>query len=192
MLRIVIILIFASSISGLSGQGHYLLDKFIVYKENERVILNWTIKKGNTCFGIGIFRSTDNANYKLIGDIKGICGSSDDAISYTYIDENPVGNRTNYYVLELGFSGKTNPPLKVEFVNVSDKGYKIFPNPITEKSKIYFSNKINSNFTLNIYDLSGNRIQSLKTNQDYFELSLLNQNSFFSNLLLFSDPLITI
>jgi len=79
-------------------------------KDKDRIILQWTIKKGSSCIGIGIFRSTDAINFEVIGEIKGVCGSTEFAQAYHFIDENPIKNKTNYYVLEMGFSGKTTPP----------------------------------------------------------------------------------
>ncbi|MBK9736336.1 MAG: hypothetical protein IPO92_15810 [Saprospiraceae bacterium] len=151
-------------------QSHYLLDNFKAYKESNRVVLNWTVKKGNTCSGTGILRSTDNINFEVIGEISGICGSQETAKSYSFIDENPVKNKINYYVLELGFSGKTEPSLAIKYLDVSTNGYLLYPNPIDDIGYLYFNNVNNSKHTLRINDASGKYYPTYTTNSDVFTL----------------------
>ncbi|MBK8888479.1 MAG: hypothetical protein IPN46_18895 [Saprospiraceae bacterium] len=109
------------------GQSHYLIKRFDAYKDKNRIILNWSIKKGNSCVGIGILRSENDINYTKIGEIQGICGDNESETNYTFIDESP--NHANYYVLELGASGITDPPLFVKFISLDGKASKVIPNP---------------------------------------------------------------
>ena len=51
--------------------------QFSAVQVETKVQLNFTIKAGNTCNGIEIFRSPDSVNFSLIGDIQGVCGSTD-------------------------------------------------------------------------------------------------------------------
>ncbi len=158
------------------GQDHYLLNDFIAFKEGNRVILNWTIKRGSSCIGIGILRSTNNVDFELIGEIKGVCGSTEKAQSYAYVDEKPVKNANNYYVLEMGFSGKTDPPLRLQFIDVSSSNYKMIPHPFTAETSLFFSNDDFLPHKLNIYDLSGNLIGRYISNTNVFKINLTNQD----------------
>jgi hypothetical protein len=150
------------------AQYHYILENLKATKENEKVILTWTIRKGNTCEGIGILRSTDRYNYEPIGKIYGVCGSSESSQSYFYIDESPVKNKINYYVLELGLSGKTDPPVSVEIIGLNSTASKVVPNPAHDIVKIYFINPNNEEHLIFISDTSGKFVTKGKTTSDYF------------------------
>ncbi len=165
------------SISFISAQQHFLLSKFSGFKDDDRIVLNWTIKQGSSCFGIGILRSTDNINYEVIGEISGVCGSHDFPQSYTFIDENPVHNSKNYYVLELGFSGRTESPLIIDFIKLEDNGYKIIPNPVTNASKLLFDNKHNDLYTLKIYSSIGQLLSTNVSTDDFFEINITETTS---------------
>lgn len=154
------------------SQHHAILSRFQAFKDKNRVILSWTIRQGNSCVGIGILRSTDSINFKPIGEIQGICGSFDAAQNFTYIDENPAKNNTNFYVLELGFAGKTEPPLAVEFIEIGESKSKVVPNPNNGSGNIYFFNPNNENHTLLVYDSHGKHAFIKESNQDYFSFSL--------------------
>jgi len=169
----IITLLFVISIQAFS-QHNAILSRFQAFKDKNRVILNWTIRQGNSCVGIGIFRSTDSIHFETIGEIQGICGSFDAAQNFTFIDENPVKNKTNYYVLELGFTGKTEPPLAVEFIEIGESKSKVVPNPNNGSGTIYFFNPNNENHTLQVYDSQGKHAFIAKSNQDYFSFSLDN------------------
>ncbi|MBK9256998.1 MAG: T9SS type A sorting domain-containing protein [Saprospiraceae bacterium] len=149
------------------SQNHYLLDDFKAFRDNERVILNWTIKQGSFCIGIGVYRSPDNVNYEKIHDIFGECGSSSKPVPYTYVDNNPIKNSKNYYILELGFSGRTEP-VQIEFIDFNDTGYQLKPNPIVSESILIFQNEKRTDYILTIFDSYGISVRSIKNEKDYF------------------------
>jgi hypothetical protein len=65
---------FAISIS-IKAQ-HVNLSNFYLIPNNKEVLMYWTIDSGPTCNGITVWHPTDSLNYKEIGNIVGICGSS--------------------------------------------------------------------------------------------------------------------
>jgi hypothetical protein len=169
----------------LSAQTHYLLSALDALKDNNRVILTWTIKKGNSCIGITIYRSVDNVNFKKIGEIQGACGSTEYAQSYLFIDESPIKNRTNYYSLELGFSGRTEPSLAVQFIDFSQKKSVVLPNPVTSNGKIHIENPDHQKRNLFIFNKSGQKIYEDNSNNEFFPISLSQLNDQFSSLTTF-------
>ena len=156
------------------GQEHYILSRFLATKDKSRVILTWSIKQNHSCIGIGILRSTIGGEFEQIGEIQGICGSTREEQHFTFVDENPIPNTNNYYVLELGFSGKTEPPIAVEFINFENQTSKVIPNPFLLFTKIHFFNPNNEKFDLSIYDSLGKFVTSYKSNTDEFIVSLDN------------------
>jgi len=165
----------------LSAQFHYLLDDFKVYKDRDRVILTWTMSKGSTCIGTGILRSTEKGEEpKVIGELREVCGSLGEPKTYTFIDENPVPGKTNYYVLELGFSGKTKPALGIDFIALNENNYKVVPHPIKTLGKIFFENKNNTRHTLIFYDINGKYGNTIHTTDDHFFIDISEKNTFAS------------
>ena len=166
------ILILTTCLSSAYGQSHYLLSRLEATKDRNRIILNWTIKQGGSCFGIGIFRSINNIDFEKIGEITGVCGSAETEQNFVFIDENPVKNKIHYYVLEMGFSGKTAPPLTTEYFEFEkDKSF-VFPNPMSSEGKIKFINTSPGKYRLNIYNMEGKFIADQNTDADEFVVDL--------------------
>lgn len=164
------ILILMTCLSSVYGQSHYLLSKLEASKDKNRIIINWTIKRGGSCFGIGILRSTNNTDFEKIGEITGVCGSAETEQNFVFIDENPVKNKIHYYVLEMGFSGKTAPPLEAEYFDFEKNKSFVFPNPMRSEGRIKFINPHSGKHLLTVFDLIGRKIWSQTTDSDEFLL----------------------
>ena len=182
-IRFIFLLVFLMINSISHAQSHYLLSRLEAFRADNRVIINWTIRRGGSCFGIGILRSVDKINYTVIGEISGDCGSSESEQSYTFTDENPVKDKVNFYVLEMGFSGKTEPPLSVEYFDFAKNESKVIPNPIYTAGKIHFINPDYTPHTLTVFDESGKLIKTVYTNTEYFGLTsdILDTKSTFGS-----------
>lgn len=155
-----------------SAQLHPILDKFDAYELNGSVYLDYVISSGSTCNGIDVMRSEDTINYIKIGYIDGVCGSPLEAVSYNFIDKNPIKNKTNYYKLKLGELGYTSN-ISVLIIDTKELGYQIRPNPANETAIIYFKNSTNNEYTIDLINNLGVNILVKKTNQDFFLLDLI-------------------
>lgn len=147
---------------------HPALSAFLYIKERDKVILTWTIKRNNSCNGIGIYRSNDFEDYILIGRIEGICGSADNETNFTFVDSSPDIQGINYYKLSIGLEGETNPPLKVEYIKYPPNGILIIPNPSSQSYpiEIYWSNIDRNLCTIKIYTLDGVMRECYQTTED--------------------------
>jgi hypothetical protein len=154
---IAILCFFSMAPTDLRGQSDYLLDNFTAFRDGNRVILTWTIGRGNSCIGIGVYRSADNEEYEKIHEIFGECGSTDKAQFYSYIDENPIKNKISFYVLELGFSGRTLP-VSILFDELPSNGSKVVPNPAFDEAKIVLILPDDIGYFINIYNQIGEHI----------------------------------
>lgn len=161
-----------SSILSVSSHGfsqhNPILENFSVREVSGDVFLSWTIVSGNTCNGIRIYRSVDGVQFSEIGDIAGVCGSTSSPTPYDFLDSNPTKNSLNYYRLELGSNGSSEI-LVLEVIDIQNGGYKIRPNPVSTSAKIYFDNDNNVLHFLSLYNLNGQFIASLKSEDDYFD-----------------------
>jgi len=132
-----------------------ILNYFNAQVLNGQVILNWEIQTGNTCDGIEIQHSTDSISYYKIGEIKGVCGSKTENISYEFKHLFPQKNSKNYYRLQLGGFAFS----ELETVEVLDfkNGYLLRPNPAQDKLQLKFDRDLGS-FQIRIIDLQGHAV----------------------------------
>lgn len=143
---------------------------FIAEAKDGKTYLRWTISQGNTCDGITILRSEDQISYTQIGEISGVCGSTDSAQTYLFTDEKPVLNKTNFYKLQFGLTGIT----ATQFVYVfSEGGYNLYPNPANLQSRLFFTNN-GKKISMQLYNLSGQVVQSLETTDNFFTINTSN------------------
>ncbi|MBG38472.1 MAG: hypothetical protein CL857_00975 [Cryomorphaceae bacterium] len=164
-----ILTLFISMTCGLlSSQS--ILDDFAIDLNQGKVLLAWTIKSGNVCNGIQIYRSSneDSINFELIEDIQGVCGDLISAVAYTYTDETPTPNKVNYYKLLLG--QEFSDVLGIEVLFIPSRSYMLKPHPVRNSSALYFNNSNNHNFELKIFDDFGSIVYLHETNSNRFIL----------------------
>lgn len=101
---------------------HNILERFTGTQLSNIVRLDWTIKGGNTCNGIFVYHSTNDSVYTDIGRIEGVCGSTEASMSYEFEHNSP--SPLNYYKLELGLQGRSDP-IVVSFLSNPDKGFSV-------------------------------------------------------------------
>jgi len=147
-----------------------ILDDFAVDLNQGKVLLAWTIKSGNVCNGIQIYRSSneDSVNFELIEDIQGVCGDLSSAVTYTFTDETPIPNKVNYYKLLLG--QEFSNVLGIEVLLIPVGSYLLKPHPVRNSSALYFNNSNNHNFELKIFDDFGSIVYLHETNSNKFLL----------------------
>ena len=132
------------------AQNEDALLQFQAVQVDNKVQLDFVIKAGYTCNGIQIYRSSDSLNFIEIGDIQGICGSSDRNESYTFSDFSPEKNKNNYYRLQLGTLGNSFT-IYLFFVSATDNMALVFPNPVTGESTVYFLNNAHAELQLTVF-----------------------------------------
>ena len=147
-----------------------ILDDFAIDLNQGKVLLAWTIKSGNVCNGIQIYRSSneDSVNFQLIEDIQGVCGDLSSAVTYTFTDETPIPNKVNYYKLLLG--QEFSNVLGIEVLLIPVGSYLLKPHPVRNSSALYFNNSNNHNFELKIFDDFGSIVYLHETNSNKFLL----------------------
>lgn len=151
------------------AQENEIIARFDVELLNEKVYLDFTIKSGNTCNGIGVLRSTDSTNFDQIYKFNGICGSSSISIDYNYTDVTPEKNKVNYYQLDLadfGFSSVKS----ILVIDLNSESYFLKGNPLINESILYFNNPNQSVVELKIINHTGKSVYSQITKENFFHL----------------------
>jgi hypothetical protein len=137
IIKKILVLLFLVPLSyGLQAQYHPILAYFNVQVEDNGIELNWSVIGGNTCNGIRIYHSNDDSVYRLVGEIPGICGSSEADISYRFKHENIQQQGLQYYKLELGFQGFSDP-ISVSYYFLNASGIGLYPNPGVDHFVVY-------------------------------------------------------
>lgn len=143
-----------SEIQAFCQIGHPALLNFTAFQFENTVVLQWTMKPGNTCFGTGILRSVDFGEFEDIGLITGICGDSDIALSYSFVDSFPVKNVTSRYKLVLGILGESQI-VTIQFFDFNSSQAIVAPNPFRGHGIIYYPSSSNFAEELRLYDGNG-------------------------------------
>ena len=159
-----------------------ILEKFSAEHISGKVFLSWTVKSGQTCNGIRIYRSDDSLSYTEIGDIQGVCGNLGYSVDYTFQDNDPIKNKINYYRLDLGGVELTYS-IAVDVIDVGQNDYYLKANPLVDQTKLYFRNSSQQLTVLTIINQNGQIIGTKETTADYFTL---NSNDYLSGFYFFT------
>lgn len=138
----------------LLGQNEDVIEYLNASEFNGKVLLSWSIMQGNTCNGIQILHSTDSINFSQISSIEGICGSTQQSISYSFTDLSPEKNANNYYRLQLGGLG-FSWIVSVEVIDLGINTSIVRPNPLSKTSELLFDNEANFEVFISVYSSSG-------------------------------------
>jgi hypothetical protein len=138
----------------LSAQNEDVIEYLNASEFNGKVLLSWSIMQGNTCNGIQVLHSTDSINFSQISSIEGICGSTQQSISYSFTDLSPEKNANNYYRLQLGGLG-FSWIVSVEVIDLGMNTSIVRPNPLSKTSELLFDNEANFEVFISVYSSSG-------------------------------------
>ena len=147
------------------------IDHFEIYELNNQAFLTVTISQGSTCDGIIILRSTDSVNYKQVGEIPGVCGSSAEAKSYFFTDEKVEFNKTMYYKIQLGNFLLPNI-VHIKIYKALFGAVNAFPNPCKENITFVLDNNNLILTKINVIDLKGNKVLELESNDKVIHVNL--------------------
>jgi hypothetical protein len=133
----------------------------------QSILVNFIITAGNACSGYQIQRSKDSLNFHVLYDYSGICGELSKSQSISYNDAYPLKNTKSYYRILIP-QDDYSTIVSTVFSDVSEKGYLLFSNPISQ-NLVLQSNS--SQGILSIYNQQGIKINEYKPNDDglYFE-----------------------
>lgn len=157
------------------------LADFYLFQDNKEVVLFWKVASGSTCNGISIWRSTDETHYEEIGEIPGVCGSSNAVTPYRFTDKSPTLNQTNYY--KLRFGSLQFSEIKIITLNYLESGVLLIePNPASDEVKLEFKNEFHDAITVSIYNASGKVIYAnsqVRSETHHLELSPYKPGIYF-------------
>lgn len=128
--------------------------------------------KGSTCNGIQVYRGTDSLQLEKIGEIFGVCGSVDEPVDFSFVDEEPVKGDTNYYRIQFGTQGYSSI-ISIAVIGLGNNIAQVRPHPVHSNGTIYFSSASSQTYYLYVYTLHGQEVFTQTTPQNYFEIDAL-------------------
>ena len=172
----IITLLSALTLFSEAQTAHPILRDLSVFQQEDQIVLRWVIFGGNTCQGTKIFRGSSEADLMQIGSISGICGSTDSDETYTYVDSNAIANTLNYYKLELGYQGFSQP-VSIFFEQFGPEGVLVISDPLNKQVRILHDNLGKKIAELTIVDQSGLIISRLKDDTQEFSVDMRDWDS---------------
>lgn len=137
------------------------LTDFNAVKEKESITLNWqTNSEVNNDYFV-IEKSADGLNFESIDVVKG-AGTTNRKINYQSTDKNLSSGIIYYRLKQVDFDGKSSYSKTVSIEGV-DKEYNVgnpLPNPTSAELSIEFNVKTNSDFIVEIIDVTGKKVKT--------------------------------
>ncbi len=140
---------------------------FSLSNSGSSALVTWTVKAGNTCQDVQVWRGTDSLNLKEVFAYAGICGDDDSSKVYSYTDNPPVTGITYYYRIVI-ITDRTQ--VKKVLIPPSE-GLSVYPNPATEKLNLVYSPQ-NNLLSIEIFDSKGNAVNILNKPENFTQLNV--------------------
>lgn len=156
-------LFFWASIS--TAQDENLSYSLNVSEASNLVYVRCVLSAGYTCNGILLERSSDSIYFEQIGEIPGICGDANFAVSYEFIDEKPIRNAESFYRLELGGYGYTHV-VRIKLIDIGANTIQLRPNPAQNTSTLYIKNRKKHTHQIEVFNLLGSLVYTFNTQNE--------------------------
>ncbi len=171
MPRILLLLLIPFLYCPVKGQNAPELSDYTATFTHGNVLVNWTIKSGNTCNGARLFHSSDSVHYQLIHEVFGVCGNITEEEHYFFLHTQPGLNQSNYYRLELGTD--QNFWITRLFVPLeAQNALNIWPSPARETVFAGWENPTYEMHLLRLMDAQGRILYESSTRESFFSTAL--------------------
>lgn len=149
---------------------------------NNTVKLNWLTASERNNGYFDIERSANGREWSAIGQVKGN-GTTAKATNYAFADETPLATVNYYRLKQVDMDGKSSysPTVSVNFKG-NGKQLSVFPNPANDRLNLV-SDRFDTEGVVDIYDLSGRLVQSVKNTNTQLDISRLNAGVYQLRLL---------
>ncbi len=151
---LVLMLLLCVPETGMAQGPHPILKEFVLIRQQQGVLLKWTIKGGQRCEGTKVYRAQGDRPFALIEHIQGICGGTDFDETYTHLDTFPAPNEQNHYRLEMGDLGFSDT-VTLFYADFGQSDHARLTDPHTGTVTLLVGNTRNMPLTLQLTDLNG-------------------------------------
>jgi hypothetical protein len=152
-----------------SGALPVELVSFELQNVSNQALITWSTASEKNSHYFEILRSIDNVNFEVVGIVQS-AGNSNQLIQYRWIDTQPLQGVSYYKLNQVDFDGKSKKYDSKAFNNAKLLEVKVYPNPIASGQSITVQVNENQNTQLELFDITGKRIQELSFNSDQVNL----------------------
>lgn len=131
--------------------------RYEVIAETAGITHSWVTGKGTTCSDLAIQSSTDNLTFTEIYRYGGICGSTEEELSYSWSQPNPEPGIYFFRIVENGTL--YSDTISATVVN-QNSAIQVLPNPVSRIAKILLPQGWNvKEVIFSLHSLDGKRFE---------------------------------
>ena len=124
----------------------------------DEVELNFTVASQINNDYFTIYRSSNNKDWTIVGEISG-AGNTSTQMDYSWTDHNPIKGTSYYQLSQTDYDGKTETfaPISVSCDKLEIEDYSAYPNPVQNELNIdiELDTYQGDNITLELVDING-------------------------------------
>ncbi len=154
--------------------------------DNEAVRISWITNKDFKDMMYFVERSTDGANYEVIGELPSVASNNSSLNLYEHMDNAPHKGMNYYRIRLVNPSGDFDftETKMVEFAPFSENNFEIFPNPVTESMSLESFIEIDGAVELEIISTSGklfnkSKVQTTSYMNEPIDIKTLPAGSYY-------------
>ena len=167
-----------------------LLEFKVSKKSEEEALIEWTTATEINNDFFEVERSTDAANFEVIGTVDG-AGNSTTTLNYELIDENPAEGWNYYRLKQTDFNGTFSySEIEQVYFDGAPSNIDVWPNPVVnQRFNVEVENFDPENMTLGLRDMTGRpvAVSSLMT-ENGFRVQIKNNVASGYYLLYINSP----
>lgn len=146
--------------------------RYDAFAETGGILHSWVTGKGSTCSDLAIQSSTDNLNFSEIFRYGGICGSTEEELSYSWSQPNPEPGTWFFRIVENGTLYSDTISTTVVRQN---SALQILPNPVSRVAQILLPQGWNGKeIIFSMYSLDGKRFEPRLTSGSELKIDVSN------------------
>lgn len=163
---------------------------FDAQEKNDVVEVNWsTVQEINNDY-FRVMRAGDNGNWDEIGQIEA-SNNSEQGMSYTFIDENPLQGLNQYKIVQVDIDGRTSETEIVSLTFVMDvdlEWRQVGPVPTVDYLDLSFVSNMEFPMNLQLFNLKGEKvlgqdiIAKYGLNKMTLDLTVISEGVYFLRL----------
>jgi Secretion system C-terminal sorting domain len=137
----------------------------------KQAVINWQVQETNVANYI-VEKSTDGRTFATVGNISSIGNGTN---NYSFTDAQAINGVTYYRIKQIDVDSRFSYSSIIKLSNNQIGSLSIYPNPVTDKATLQFSDNKLLNTTAKLTDMNGRQVSTIaiKNNFEIIDMSKL-------------------